>query len=141
MTGWLKTQRFEKKLRLSRDAGVPAGIGIDLISFSRAKTFLEKHRRRVLGRLLTVREGRHYRKNTLSVLEFCRLFAAKEAYFKACGGVWMGLEGFSSIDVEPFGGGRFRASSATLRPKAGRDGEGCFFRHGDLVGAEVIVWA
>ncbi len=141
MTGWLKTRKFEEKLLSARDAAVPAGIGIDLISFSRAKVFLRKHRQRILSRLLTSRESRRYRGGRLSVLDFCRLFAAKEAYFKACGGVWMGLEGFSSIDVECLDGDRFRAYSSSVKPKAGGGGEGCFFRYRDLIGAEVVTWA
>ena len=53
----------------------------------------------------------------------------------------MGLEGFASIDVRMSTGGRFKAWSHVIRPKFGNEAEGWFFRRGDWVGAEIVVWA
>lgn len=66
-----------------------------------------------------------------------RLFAAKEAFFKALGKPWMGVEGFSKIDVEFLAHNRFVATWNEKNKEA--KGSGCFFQHEKFVGAQVIL--
>ena len=141
MTEWLKAQKSDRIFFPRRtDAGL-VGIGIDVVSLSRAKLFLEKHRERAVRKILTAREARRFPGKKLTVEQFSRLFAAKEAYFKACGGTWLGLEGFASIHVEPVSDKHFRAASARIRPAEGGKAEGVFFSGPGLVGAEVVIWS
>jgi phosphopantetheine--protein transferase-like protein len=117
-----------------------AGIGIDVTAIDRAKAFLSKHKDRVVEKMLSQKEKKKYRLKKLTSLEFSRLFSAKEAYFKACGGTWMGVEGFSAIDIEVLSENVFKATSKTIRPPEGGRAEGIFFRTKQLMGAEVLIW-
>jgi phosphopantetheine--protein transferase-like protein len=140
MTGWPKTQKFELD-----DFPLPpgrkcAGIGIDVISVKRAGVFLKRHSSGAFERLLSPREKKRFKGRCLTPFLFSKLFAAKEAYFKAVGGTWMGIEGFSAIDVRMTGGNHFRAEASGLRrAKSGR-AEGVFFRFKELIGAQVVIW-
>ncbi|MFA6599904.1 MAG: 4'-phosphopantetheinyl transferase superfamily protein [Candidatus Omnitrophota bacterium] len=140
MTAWPKTPKFDRILKPGLEAGRCTGVGIDILARKRASVFLRRHGRRISGRLLSKRERAAFPGAKLTPLVFSRLFAAKEAYFKACGGTWMGLEGFSSIDVEFLSGRRFCAFSSSIRPRRGRTAEGVFFGTRDFIGAEILIW-
>jgi phosphopantetheinyl transferase (holo-ACP synthase) len=140
MTGWPKTQKFELEGFSLRPEGECAGIGIDVISVKRAKAFLKRHSAGAFERLLSSREKKRFKGRCLTPFLFSKLFAAKEAYFKAVGGTWMGLEGFSAIDVQMTGGKYFRAESSGLLGKKTGRAEGIFFRFKELIGAQVVIW-
>ena len=71
------------------------GVGVDLVSRHRVRQFLSRHRDYVRERFLTASERRSFK--NLSLQDFAEIFTAKEAFFKACGESWMGLEGFQGI--------------------------------------------
>ena len=140
MTVWQKTQKFNPGRRHELPAEHCAGIGIDVVAIARSEAFLGRHKGRVHEKMLSRKEKKKYRLKKLTPLEFSRLFSAKEAYFKACGGTGMGVEGFSAIDIEILSGNAFRASSSSIKPSEGGRIEGAFFRTKELVGAEVLIW-
>lgn len=115
------------------------GIGVDLVSRARVKEFLSRHADYVRNRFLNFSERRQAK--CLSLEGFAELFAAKEAFFKACGEAWMGLEGFQSMRIKRRCGDYFQME---WRPGRCRRtvyrGEGYFFRSGDLVGAQAMIW-
>ena len=121
------------------------GVGVDLVSHSRIKQFLSRHGHYVRERFLNPTERRFFKR--LSSRGFAELFAAKEAFFKACGEAWMGLEGFQGMRIKRRMGDRFEMEWRPLHV-AGRTagseklyrGEGHFFRSGDLVGAQAMIW-
>ncbi len=127
------------------------GVGVDLVSRSRIKQFLSHHGEYVRERFLNPGERRSFKR--LSPQRFAELFAAKEAFFKACGEAWMGLEGFQGMRIKRRMGDRFEMEWRPFR-KSRRDpskssidgtekvyrGEGHFFRSGDLVGAQAMIW-
>ena len=115
------------------------GVGIDLINLSRIKRFIKENSASDLRRLLTPRESLSYGSRKLSVMQLAKMLAAKEAFFKACGCSWMGLEGFSSIEVKCLPQSRFRVKSTNSKFYAGAEGAGCFFRSENLIGAQVIL--
>lgn len=115
------------------------GVGVDLVSLLRIKQFLSRHRTYVRDRFLNTSERRTF--GRLSLQDFARIFAAKEAFFKACGESWMGLEGFQGMRMRRCDPDRFEME---WRPVCGRKtvyrGEGRFFYSGDLVGAQAMIW-
>lgn len=110
-----------------------------MISCSRVRQFLSRHSEYVRKRFLNVSERRSFRR--ISLKEFAELFTAKEAFFKACGESWMGLEGFQGMRMKRGPGDHFEVE---WRPARNRKtvyrGEGYFFRSGDLVGAQAMIW-
>jgi phosphopantetheinyl transferase (holo-ACP synthase) len=114
------------------------GVGVDLVSRNRVKQFLSRHRGYVRERFLNFSERRSLKR--LSLQEFAELFTAKEAFFKACGEAWMGLEGFQGMRMKRCGGDHFEMEWRTGRTKKLYRGEGHFFRSGDLVGAQAMIW-
>ncbi|MCM8775599.1 MAG: 4'-phosphopantetheinyl transferase superfamily protein [Candidatus Omnitrophica bacterium] len=116
------------------------GSGIDLISVYRVRQLLARHRRDALHRLLTLQEKKQYGRQILSPLQFSKLFAAKEAFFKAFGKAWLGLEGFQKIQCTLLPDNGFRAESLLDDQTKTCEGIGHFFRRGALVGAHVSVW-
>ena len=127
------------------------GVGVDLISRRRVRRFLSRHRAYVLQRFLNRSEKREFGK--ISLQGFAELFAAKEAFFKACGEAWMGLEGFQGMKIRRRMGDRFEMEWRPLRRSSRNSsqkrpshaerfyrGEGHFFRSGDLVGAQAMIW-
>ena len=120
------------------------GLGIDLISLSRARQFLKENRPRAINRLLTHPEKRRLRNKSLTSLQFSKMFAAKEAFFKASGESWMGLEGFRSLEVKFLAHDKFQVRSlkpnrfATLKH---REVIGRFFHNGIFLGAQVILYS
>ena len=115
------------------------GIGVDLVSCNRVKQFLSRHRDYVRERFLNSSERRSFKH--LSLQEFAELFTAKEAFFKACGEAWMGLEGFQGMRIKRRTGDHFEMEWKSGRsPKTVYRGAGHFFRSGDLVGAQAMIW-
>ncbi len=116
------------------------GIGIDWISFERVGRLLKDHSRTVCERILTHGEKRKWRRADHSVLEFSKFFVAKEAFFKAFGGVWMGLEGFGDFEVQCLTGYKFQVTSRVFRAEKRNKSKGSFFRNEKGIGAHVILW-
>jgi len=114
------------------------GVGVDLVSRSRIKQFLSRHGDYVRERFLNASERRVFKR--LSLQEFAELFTAKEAFFKACGEAWMGLEGFQGMRIKRRAGDYFEMEWRTGRTRKFYRGEGHFFRSGDLVGAQAMIW-
>ncbi len=117
------------------------GVGIDWISFGRIRRLLKDHSRTFCQRILTPHEKRMWRKANFSPLQYSKFFVAKEAFFKAVGGIWMGLEGFSGLGVRGIGGDKFQVESRDVEIKQGSRHEGVFLKNEQGVGAHVIVWA
>jgi phosphopantetheinyl transferase (holo-ACP synthase) len=118
---------------------MPGGLGIDLISRERVRRFLKDHGRSRALRLLSETEKGVWRRRGFSLSVFSQFLAAKEAYFKACAGSWLGPEGFAGISVKLLPHRKFRVKS--LRPEAapGPEAGGCFFGAGPWVGAQVML--
>lgn len=116
------------------------GVGVDLISLKRAREFVARHRDRIYDRLLSPSERKNFSRKNLTASRFARLFSAKEAYFKALGGEWMGVEGFAQMELAAHTGDRFHIGSLKREWQRQGTGEGCFFENEDYVGAQVIVW-
>lgn len=115
------------------------GIGVDLVSCARIRQFLSRHGDYVRKRFLNVSERRSF--GRLSLRDFAELFTAKEAFFKACGESWMGLEGFQGMRMKRGPGDHFEMEWRPARArKTVYRGEGHFFRSGDLVGAQAMIW-
>jgi len=114
------------------------GVGVDLVSRNRVKKFLSRHGDYVRERFLNPSERRSYKR--LSLQAFAELFTAKEAFFKACGEAWMGLEGFQGMRMKRCDGDHFEMEWRTGRTRKLYRGEGHFFRSGDLVGAQAMIW-
>ena len=121
------------------------GVGVDLVSCSRIKQFLSRHGHYVRDRFLNPQERRSFKR--LSPQHFAELFTAKEAFFKACGEAWMGFEGFQGMRIKRRSGDHFEmewrpAGNSKKALYAGKcyRGEGYFFRSGDLVGAQAMIW-
>lgn len=115
------------------------GIGVDLVSRARVGQFLSRHADYVRNRFLNTRERRTLKH--LSLENFAELFAAKEAFFKACGEAWMGLEGFRDMQIKRRSGDYFEMEWHPAQdPEKVYYGEGHFFRSGDLVGAQAMIW-
>ncbi len=115
------------------------GVGIDLVSVERARKLLQDHRSKVFQRLLTSSERKKFRARGLSPKVFAKWFAAKEAFFKAVGDSWMGLEGFGAIEIKGFARDRFQVQSHSLIGRSWKKAEGRFFETKEFVGAQVVV--
>lgn len=109
------------------------GIGVDTISWKRAERFLAHHSIEFAGRLLAPSEQATYQTVSRPVEFFARCFAAKEAFFKASEGSWMGESDFRNIEVLMEGKNRFRI-------RGGVQTKGQFFEVPDGMGARVVVW-
>ena len=114
------------------------GVGVDLVSRNRVKQFLSRHGDYVRERFLNSSERRTFKR--LSLQDFAELFTAKEAFFKACGEAWMGLEGFQGMRMKRCEGDHFEMEWRPTRTRKLYRGEGYFFRSGDLVGAQAMIW-
>jgi len=90
---------------------------------------------RLLDRLFAASEKKAFRNARHPTQFFARCFAAKEAYFKASGGEWLGEEGFRSIEIVMEEEDRFRVVHPHLTT------EGKFFETPDGVGAQVLLWS
>ena len=115
------------------------GIGIDLIELTRLRRFLKSHPFKNCERLLTESEKKRWRTEKQSAVFFSKLIAAKEAFFKARGGNWMGFEGFGSYEVECLGHEQFQVRDLHLKNQPLR-AQGQFFETSEWVGAQVVLW-
>ena len=110
------------------------GIGIDSVAWSRMERFLNRHPPEWVERLLSPTEQNFFRVASQKLQFFARSFAAKEAFFKASGGFWLGTEaGFREIEIRMEEGPRFHVA-CDFRV------EGKFFHTPNGIGARVLVW-
>jgi phosphopantetheine--protein transferase-like protein len=116
------------------------GLGIDLVSNVRIRKFLREHCRKAIYHLLTTSEQEEFRRKRFPPIFFSKLFAAKEAFFKSRGMSWMGMDGFSKVEIECLPRGRFRAKTISPKESPMETGEGCFFGNGRYTGAQVMIW-
>lgn len=117
-----------------------AGLGIDLQSLARAEIFLKQHERKTVDRLLTAREKNRWRRVPMSPVLFSKIFTAKEAFFKALGRPWMGLDGFRNIEVTFLARDKFCVRTLERGGRSVRTGSGAFMRTPELTGAQVMIW-
>ncbi|MGI6240360.1 MAG: 4'-phosphopantetheinyl transferase superfamily protein [Candidatus Omnitrophota bacterium] len=115
------------------------GIGIDIVSRSRMKKFLSRHREMILRRFLNSREREQF--SEIRLTRLAELFTAKEAFFKACNEPWMGLEGFQGMRITKRIGDYFEMEWRVAGTRRCYRGDGSFFRDGDLVGAQTMIWS
>lgn len=108
-------------------------MGIDLVSTARMRRFVQEHGKKAAELLSSTSS-----KRSLSVNHLARLFAAKEAVFKALGRSWMGMEGFRDIKVQGSNGQSFSVQCPFLPP--GVMAAGSFFEGDGWAGAQVILW-
>ena len=106
---------------------------------ARIKQFLTRHPDMIRRRFLNTSERRQFRR--LGFKDFAELFTAKEAFFKACGETWMGLEGFQGMRITKRDGDAFEMRWKPERSKRTYKGKGFFFHDGDLVGAQATIWS
>ena len=111
-------------------------MGIDLVSIPRMRKFVKLHGKKA-AELLDPSFSSHS-KGVASVKRLARLFAAKEAVFKALGRSWMGFEGFRDIKVLGSPAQGFSVQ-CTFLPQ-GVAVAGRFFEGKDWAGAQVILW-
>ena len=110
------------------------GVGVDSIAWIRADRFLKDHPPELIGRLLTKAEQNSFRLTSSKLRFFARLVTAKEAFFKASGGFWMGGEsGFREIEIVMDGDSAFSIPGSF-------ETEGEFFETPNGVGARVTIW-
>ncbi len=106
-------------------------VGIDLVRVNRVKSWLSRSR---LVRVLTPRESAKFGRP--AALKLARYLAAKEAFFKASGCAWLGIEGFKQIEVTAGRKDRFTARWLKSDRPAG---QGSFFDFDGHAGAQVII--
>ncbi len=128
-------QRGEGRVR-----GKLIGVGIDLVSWDRIKSLLDRHPADSLKRLLTPSERKIFKNSSDPVRSFGRFFAAKEAYFKASGASAMGEKGFRGIEVLIDGDREFSAVSPLFDPEGQYEIGGEFFETPEGIGAGVLLW-
>lgn len=110
------------------------GAGVDQVSWTRLERFLDEHSPEFITRLLSPSEKEVFLRAARPLETFARYFAAKEAYFKASGGVWMcGVSGFAEIEID-CNDEKFSVH------KKDAETEGNFFATPDGLGASVLVW-
>jgi phosphopantetheine--protein transferase-like protein len=114
------------------------GVGIDFIAIARVKEFLKNTSRKQLFRLLSFPEQKIWAKKKMTPLAFAKMFAAKEAFFKAGNQNWLGLDGMASLEVQYWPQERFSVKSCLARATS-LEVEGIYFAEADWVGAQVIV--
>lgn len=111
-----------------------AGIGIDLVSWKRIERLIREHSLESLKRILAPSEQTAFQNASHPAEFLARCFTAKEAFFKARGGSWMGEENFREMEVVMKGRERFSVHSNGVRT------EGRFFKSPDGIGAQVLLW-
>ena len=116
------------------------GVGIDLMRLSRARQFLKRSGSKSVLRLFSKSEIAALRGKRLTAGTFAKFFSAKEAFFKAGGASWMGMEGFSEIEVKCLSRDRFEVHSFAGKRVRG-NAEGNFLRGRGWIGARLIFWA
>lgn len=109
------------------------GVGIDLVSVPRMRQFLKRHGAKAV-KLLDPQS----KEKKVSAVRLARIFAAKEAVFKALNRSWMGMEGFRDIQIQGIQGDGFRVQCPFL-PR-GAQVSGRFFAKDGYAGAQVFIW-
>lgn len=109
------------------------GIGIDSVSWDRLERFLTVHTFQFIKRLLSPFEQKIFLQSKTPLQFFARCFAAKEAYFKARGGIWMGEPGFRGIEM-------IETENNCFQIQSDKQAEGDFFPVPGGLGARVMVW-
>ena len=115
------------------------GLGIDIVSLLRVKELFRKHPKEKICRLLCPAEKSRFRIKAMTPFTFSKLWAAKEAYFKAQGASWLGIDGFSLLEVKFLPHQRFRVKSLKLGERL-KAVTGTYFTGLRWVGAHVILW-
>ena len=115
------------------------GVGVDLMPLSRARKFLKQNGVDSVMRLFSKSEIAALRGKRLTPQVFAKFFSAKEAFFKASGGAWMGMEGFSNIEVRCLPRDRFKVHSFAGKEIRGK-AEGSFLHGRGWVGARLVFW-
>ena len=96
-------------MKFKSSGGLPLGvnpvrnkflIGVDLIELEKAKSFYLTHRKN-LNSFLTSNEISYIQKGKKQHERLAILLAAKESVFKALGVGFMGINGFSDIQIIP----------------------------------------
>lgn len=114
------------------------GVGIDILSTHRTNHLVKKRESFICKRMLTDKEVSVWRKSRFSAKHLTKLLTAKEAYFKALGGSWMGPDGFKSFQVTILDDVHFKVEHRGA--KSPLKGAGTFFCLGPRVGAQYLVW-
>ena len=110
------------------------GVGVDSIAWTRVDRFLKDHPPEFTDRLFTKAEQNSFRLTSSKRRFFARSVAAKEAFFKASGGFWMGGEaGFREIEIAMDGDSAFHIPGPF-------ETKGEFFETPEGVGARVMIW-
>lgn len=115
-----------------------AGLGVDIVSASRAARFLEGRKKEALSHVLSPAEIKRFAKNPAS-FEFSKIFTAKEAFFKASQCPPGGVYAFSQLEVKLLPNDAFEIewlAPGSRYPKA----RGSHFVSETYVGAEIILW-
>ena len=115
------------------------GVGVDVVDISRVQAFVQNHSKSACARILTSQEKKVWRQKKYSARIYSKFFAAKEAFFKALGRSWMGLDGFQTMDILLLKGNRFRANFLAPNRSGGHDGHFFSIRN-RWIGAQVIAW-
>ena len=106
---------------------------------SRARKFLKRNGVKSVLRLFAKSEIAALRGKRITPKTFAKFFSAKEAFFKASGGSWMGMEGFANIEVKCLSRNRFKVHSYAGKEIQGR-AEGDFLRGQGWIGARLVFW-
>ena len=85
-----------------------------------------------MARLLTPSELKIFKRTAEPLNFFARCFTAKEAYFKAKEGRWMGEEGFRQIEVI--------VDENHFRVVSEFETEGEYFKTPEGLGARIFLW-
>ncbi len=126
------------KFRKSRVARLQ-GIGIDLVSLDRIRRFIKDHGKQAARRLLSRTEFVQWSQSRNAALGLAKWFAAKEAFFKAVNGTWLGVEGFRSIEIRWQSANRFQGKIRTAKGLI-HQADGSVFASPEWVGAQVLDW-
>ena len=116
------------------------GVGVDLINPMRIRTLIASHPKRFYQTLLSPAEKKRYSFSKWTPVLASKLFAAKEAFFKATGASWLGVQGFADIEVFALPNSQFKVKSHRFG-RSNYQAVGTFFKAKSLVGAQVILFA
>jgi phosphopantetheine--protein transferase-like protein len=116
------------------------GLGVDILSLSRARKFLDSSRIEALSRVFSPREQKRFSSQS-SVSEFARIFTAKEAFFKAFQHPIAGVYAFHELEVKLLPKDRFEVKwKASDKSGTSLKAQGCHFLTPEYVGAHVLYW-
>lgn len=116
------------------------GIGVDLLSRARVVRLIGRSPTKISNRLLSQAEQKVWRKRRFTPVLLARYLTAKEAFFKAIGGPWLGPDGFRNFEVHYLARGKFFVKSLLGNSYDICAMDGCFFQNDQWVGAQVILW-